>query len=234
MNHRHHEAWTLGADLVDQGRPRLLVIDNYDSFTYNLVQMLAMQRVALEVVRNDQLSVRDVSELAQTGHIQGLILSPGPGRPEAAGICVELLQARIDIPILGVCLGHQAMGYSDSAVIERAAVLMHGKTSQIRYDEHAMFEALPQPFVATRYHSLCIREETLSEQWTALAWSEDDTLMAMVHTSLPYWGFQFHPESILTAEGSQLLSNFVRLVESHSELLLDRPLTTQRQQEECY
>ncbi len=203
------EVWEL-ASMPGARGGRLLIIDNYDSFTYNLVQLLSVTGVDIEVVRNDRLSVDQI--LARGA--DGLVLSPGPGRPEDAGICVELLERRPRLPVLGVCLGHQAMGHAFGARIERASVLMHGKTSEVRFEQHPMFDSLPQPFTATRYHSLCVAPDTLPDTWQRLAWSEEGTLMAMAHRELPYWGVQFHPESVLTEVGPLLLGNFVELVRS--------------------
>ncbi len=228
MSLRRHATWELGAEWASRGRPRLLIVDNYDSFTYNLVQMLAVNKVALEVVRNDLLSAEQVLEQVEQGRVQGLVLSPGPGRPEDAGICADLLKAQPKIPILGVCLGHQAMGFASGAVVDRAPVLMHGKTSSIRFEDHAMFFDIPQPFIATRYHSLRVAEESLPDEWLPLAWSEEGILMAMAHRSLPYWGFQFHPESILTVDGAQLLANFVALTETYDREGQDPETRVQR------
>jgi len=185
----------------------ILMIDNYDSFTFNLVQVLAAAGAEVEVVRNDAHSVEELLALRP----EGIILSPGPGRPEDAGVCVELLHRRPAVPILGVCLGHQALGLAFGAIVERAPRLMHGKTSPIRHLGSGVFANLPNPFEATRYHSLVVREETLSDDLEPLAWSsEDRLLMAMRHRDLPYWGVQFHPESILTGQGKALLGNFLR------------------------
>jgi len=185
----------------------ILLIDNYDSFTYNLVQLLGEAGAEVEVVRNDALDVAQI--LARQP--RGVVLSPGPGRPEDAGVCVDLLAARPELPVLGVCLGHQCLGTSCGARVEGAAELMHGKTSQIRFDEDPLFSALPNPFQATRYHSLTVNPQTVPEELAAIAWSEDGTLMALRHRQLPYWGVQFHPESVLTPEGPILLRNFLTL-----------------------
>jgi len=185
----------------------ILVIDNYDSFTYNLVQLLWSRGLEVEVVRND---LEPASAMLKRGPC-GIILSPGPGRPEDAGICLELLSLRPEVPILGVCLGHQALAMACGAEVSRAAVLMHGKTSQVTHSGAGIFLGLPDPFVATRYHSLDVREDSLPEELVPVAWSEDRTLMAMYHQHYPYWGVQFHPESILTEVGPQLLGNFLEL-----------------------
>ncbi len=185
----------------------ILVIDNYDSFTYNLVQMLGGLGAELEVVRNDVESVPDL--LARDA--AGIVLSPGPGRPENAGVCIDLLRAIPDVPLLGVCLGHQALGSAFGAVVGRAKVLMHGKTSEVEHPGVGLLAGLPSPFVATRYHSLAVEEESLPQSLEPLAWSEDGTLMAMRHRDLPYWGVQFHPESVLTDTGPALLQNFLDL-----------------------
>lgn len=206
--HQKTPIWTLGEQWSAAGHARILVVDNYDSFTYNLVQMLAVFRVTLDVVRNDAMSAEDL--LARDP--DGIVLSPGPGRPEDSGVCLDILRSRPDVSLLGVCLGHQAMAYVDGATVERAPVLMHGKTSAVRFEDHAMFSGLPQPFVATRYHSLCVDESSLPDVYQPLAWSDDGVLMAMAHRDLPYWGVQFHPESVLTPGGAQLLRNFVQAV----------------------
>jgi len=185
----------------------ILVVDNYDSFTYNLVQVLLAEGSAVEVVRNDVASVDDLLALQPVG----ILLSPGPGRPEDAGVCMELIARRAPLPLLGVCLGHQALGAALGAVVERAPRLMHGKTSQVRHDGGGIFSGLANPFEATRYHSLAVREETLPPELEAVAWSDDGTLMGMRHRELPYWGVQFHPESVLTLEGPKLLRNFLAL-----------------------
>jgi anthranilate synthase component II len=192
---------------LGSGAVRVLIIDNYDSFTYNLVQVMSSLDVTLEVVRNDALTVEEALQV----RADALVLSPGPGRPEDAGICVELLARRTDVPILGVCLGHQALGHAFGARVERAPMQMHGKTSWIQTADHPLFEGLPRPFEATRYHSLCVAEETLPAELAPLAWSEDGVLQAMAHRELPYLGVQFHPESVLTAAGPRLLANFVAL-----------------------
>jgi anthranilate synthase/aminodeoxychorismate synthase-like glutamine amidotransferase len=185
----------------------ILVIDNYDSFTYNLVQALATLGARVEVVRNDKESPEDL--LARRP--RGIVLSPGPGRPEDAGVCLGLIERRPPLPLLGVCLGHQALGAAFGATVDRAPVLMHGKTSMVRHGGQGILEALPNPFEATRYHSLEVRESTLPQGLEPLAWSEEGTMMAMRHRELPYWGVQFHPESVLTASGPRLLENFLNL-----------------------
>ena len=185
----------------------ILVVDNYDSFTYNLVQLLLSRGVAVEVVRND---AEEVPELLAR-RPAGIVLSPGPGRPEDAGVCVELLAARPEVPVLGVCLGHQALALTYGGAIDRAARLMHGKTSAVRHRDLGIFEGLPNPFEATRYHSLEVRQEELPAELEAVAWSDDGALMGMRHRRRPYWGVQFHPESVLTTEGPRLIDNFLSL-----------------------
>jgi len=193
----------------------ILMVDNYDSFTYNLVQILAGAGVQVDVVRNDAASVDELLERQPAG----IVLSPGPGRPEGAGVCLELLghlrSAPPGPPILGVCLGHQAIGAALGARIERAPELMHGKTSAVRHDGRDLFADLPNPFEATRYHSLVVAPDTLPEELEATAWSEDGVLQAVRHRELPWWGVQFHPESILTEAGPALLANFLRICEEH-------------------
>jgi anthranilate synthase/aminodeoxychorismate synthase-like glutamine amidotransferase len=185
----------------------ILVVDNYDSFTYNLVQMLLGRGVAVEVVRNDA----DTAEGLLARRPAGIVLSPGPGRPAAAGVCLELLAARPEIPLLGVCLGHQALGEACGAVIEPAQRLMHGKTSRVRHRAVGIFAGLPNPFEATRYHSLEVRQEGLPEELEPVAWSDDGALMGMRHRRRPWWGVQFHPESVLTSDGPRLIDNFLDL-----------------------
>ena len=186
----------------------ILMIDNYDSFTWNLVQMIAAAGEEVQVVRNDAEPV--ASLLARRP--AGIVLSPGPGRPEEAGVCLDLLKARKAVPILGVCLGHQAMGVAFGATVERAPRLMHGKTSPVRHGGQGVFSGLDDPFDATRYHSLCVREETLPDEVEPIAWTTDDgTLMGLRHRELPYWGVQFHPESVLTTSGPRLMENFLAL-----------------------
>jgi anthranilate synthase/aminodeoxychorismate synthase-like glutamine amidotransferase len=184
-----------------------LVIDNYDSFTYNLVQLVRSRGIEVEVVRNDRISVDE----ALSRQPSGLLMSPGPGRPEGAGICLDLVGRLPECPILGVCLGHQVLGQAFGAEIGRAPRLMHGKTSQIRHQGDGLFRGLPNPFEATRYHSLEVRLETLPEELQPLAWSEDGTLQGMRHRDHLYWGVQFHPESILTSAGPQLIDNFLEV-----------------------
>ena len=185
----------------------ILMIDNYDAFTWNLVQMLAGAGARVEVVRNDAAGVDDL--LARGA--AGIVLSPGPGRPEEAGVCVELIRRRAPVPLLGVCLGHQAMGVAFGAVVDRAARLMHGKTSNVRHDGTGVFAGLPDPFVATRYHSLEVKAATLPAELVPRAWSDDGALMGMAHRELPYHGVQFHPESVLTSSGPHLMANFLAL-----------------------
>ncbi len=190
----------------------ILMIDNYDSFTYNLVQLVAATGTEVEVVRNDAASVAELLQRQPSG----IVISPGPGRPEEAGVCLQLFAARPEIPILGVCLGHQALGMAFGARVELAPELMHGKSSPVRLDpdgEDPLFAGMPNPFEAARYHSLEVPAESLSEssggELKALAWSGEATLMAMRHRELPYWGVQFHPESVLTPEGPTLVENFL-------------------------
>jgi anthranilate synthase/aminodeoxychorismate synthase-like glutamine amidotransferase len=188
----------------------ILMVDNYDSFTYNLVQMLSVAGAEVVVLRND---VETVEEMMARGP-SGVVLSPGPGRPENAGVCVDLIRYRPRIPVLGVCLGHQALGVAFGARVDRAARLMHGKTSQVSHQEAGIFADLPNPFEATRYHSLEVRRDSLPSELEALAWSEDGTLMGMKHQELPYWGIQFHPESVLTTTGPRLVANFLAVCQA--------------------
>ncbi len=194
----------------------ILVIDNYDSFTYNLVQYLgelgAEFSVAKEikVFRNDKIDLETVKQLKP----DGIVISPGPGRPEDAGISSELIEKLgQDIPILGVCLGHQAIGQVFGGNVICAPVLMHGKTSAIYHNNEGVFAGLENPFTATRYHSLVIERETIPEVLEITAWVEDGTIMGVRHKEFnQIQGVQFHPESILTDSGKQLLANFLKIL----------------------
>lgn len=185
----------------------ILVIDNYDSFTYNLVQYLGELGQKVRVVRNDEISVSDVGRLNPT-HI---LVSPGPCTPKEAGISVDIIRAYGGkLPILGVCLGHQSLGYAFGGKIIRAKKLMHGKTSQIKHDGKGVFKGLKNPFTATRYHSLVIEKKTCPKDLIITATSEDGEIMGVRHRTLPSLeGVQFHPESILTEGGKDLLRNFL-------------------------
>jgi len=185
----------------------ILVVDNYDSFTYNLVQLLLVAGAEVEVLRNDA----EPAAAMLARRPDGILLSPGPGRPEEAGVMMDLLAARPALPVLGVCLGHQAMGASCGAAVGRAVHLMHGKTSNVRHQGDGIFAGLPDPFEATRYHSLEVKADTLPAELVPTAWADDGTLMAMRHTELPWWGVQFHPESVLTTAGPRLVENFLAL-----------------------
>jgi len=184
----------------------ILVIDNYDSFTYNLVQYLGELGATLEVVRNDALDVEAVARLQP----ERIVISPGPGNPDQAGISLEVIR-RLGptTPTLGVCLGHQSIGQAFGATVARARVQMHGKTSAIRHDGRGVFAGLSNPFTATRYHSLVVLEDTVPADLEISAWSEDGEIMGLRHRRLPIEGVQFHPESILTVEGKRLLANFL-------------------------
>jgi para-aminobenzoate synthetase component II len=184
----------------------LLVIDNYDSFTYNLVQYLGELGQEVRVVRNDEITAGDVAGLAPAN----IVISPGPCTPNEAGISLEVIETYAGkIPILGVCLGHQAIGQAFGGKIVRAARVMHGKTSQISHDGRGVFTGLPNPFQATRYHSLLIERSSVPACLEITAESPDGEIMAVRHTSLPIEGVQFHPESFLTTSGKDLLRNFL-------------------------
>ena len=188
---------------------KLLVVDNYDSFTYNLVQYLAGLGAELAVHRNDAIGLDDVAALAP----DGIVISPGPCTPREAGISVPLIQRFAGtIPILGVCLGHQAIGAAFGGAIVRAPRIMHGKTSPIHHDGRGVFAGLPDPFDATRYHSLVIDPATLPADLERSAWTAEGEIMGVRHRSLFVEGVQFHPESILTLEGKRLLGNFLARV----------------------
>jgi len=186
---------------------RVLVIDNYDSFVYNLVQYLGQLGVECEVRRNDEIGVAEVGRLRPAG----VLLSPGPGTPDRAGIMVDLIKKYAGkIPILGVCLGHQGIGEAFGAVVARAPELLHGKTSEVTHAHAGVLDGLPDPFTATRYHSLAVVESTLPDEIEVTGRTVDSGLvMAMRHRTLPLEGVQFHPESVLTQSGHLLLANWL-------------------------
>ncbi len=187
---------------------RLLLLDNYDSFTWNLAQYLQELGADVRVLLNDQFSVDWIGEQA----FDGVVISPGPGRPEDAGISLALILALAGrVPILGVCLGHQAIAQAYGARIVQAPTLMHGKTSRIEHDGTGLFRGLAQPFEATRYHSLVVEPDSLSDEFDVTARSAEGVIMGIQHRTLPLWGVQFHPESVLTLEGKALLANFLSL-----------------------
>ena len=185
---------------------RVLVIDNYDSFVYNLVQYLGELGADPIVRRHDAVTLDEAAELAP----DAVLVSPGPGRPEDAGVSVEMIRwAAGRIPVLGVCLGHQCIGAAWGARVERAPQVMHGKTSQIHHDGTGLFSGLSSPLEATRYHSLIVEESSLPEELEVVATSDDGLVMGLRHRDLDVEGVQFHPESILTEDGHGLLSNFL-------------------------
>jgi anthranilate synthase/aminodeoxychorismate synthase-like glutamine amidotransferase len=191
---------------------RLLVIDNYDSFTYNLVQYLGELGAELDVVRNDA----EPLEAMLAREPEGVVISPGPGRPEDAGVTVPAVMAfgGRGVPLLGVCLGHQAIGQACGGRVVRARTLMHGKTSRIHHDGRGVFEGLAQDFEATRYHSLVVEAASLPAELEVTAQTDDGEIMGLRHRALAIHGVQFHPESILTGEGKHLLGNFLAICRS--------------------
>jgi anthranilate synthase/aminodeoxychorismate synthase-like glutamine amidotransferase len=185
----------------------ILLIDNYDSFTYNLAQFLGQLGEQLEVRRNDQITLDEIADRKP----QRIVISPGPGEPQNAGICIDVIrQFTGKIPILGVCLGHQAIGYAFGGKVVRAPALMHGKTSRIHHDGKTIFRKLPQDFVATRYHSLIVEKKGFPSEFEISA-ETDGLIMGLRHRKLQLEGVQFHPESVLTEVGMQLLRNFLSL-----------------------
>jgi len=185
----------------------ILLIDNYDSFTYNLAQFLGQLGEQLEVRRNDQITLDQIAAKKP----QRIVISPGPGEPQNAGICIDVIREFTGkIPILGVCLGHQAIGYAFGGKVVRAPALMHGKTSRIHHDTKTIFRKLPQDFVATRYHSLIVQKKGLPRELEISA-ETDGLIMGLRHRKLPLEGVQFHPESVLTEVGMQMLRNFLAL-----------------------
>jgi para-aminobenzoate synthetase component II len=186
----------------------ILLLDNYDSFTYNLAQYLGQMGQQLAVRRNDEITLDEIEEMAP----ERIVISPGPCTPKEAGISVPLIQRFAGkIPILGVCLGHQAIGAAFGGRVIRAAKLMHGKTSEIEHDGRTIFRGLPQPFIATRYHSLIVERKSLPRELEISAETEDGTIMGFRHRKLRVEGVQFHPESVLTGAGFDLLKNFLRI-----------------------
>ena len=193
---------------MPRSRGMILVVDNYDSFTWNLVHYLAELGAETRVVRNDDLTTAEAWALKP----EAVLLSPGPCTPNEAGICLALLDsAPLDMPIFGVCLGHQAMGQAFGGDVIRAKALMHGKTSPIEHGGESVFRGLPSPFTATRYHSLAVKRETLPEVLEVTAWTADGEIMGLAHRTRPIHGVQFHPESIATEHGHDLLANFLDL-----------------------
>lgn len=188
----------------------VLLIDNYDSFTYNLYQYIGEITKDVEVVRNNTVTVEQIKIM----NPEKIVISPGPGKPEDAGICVELVKEIKDIPILGICLGHQAIGYAYGAKIILAPEIKHGKTSTIIHEDRYIFKNLKNPLTAMRYHSLIIERNTIPEDLVITAQTDDGTIMGIRHGKYPVYGLQFHPESIMTEFGKKMIENFLYLNES--------------------
>jgi para-aminobenzoate synthetase component 2 len=185
-------------------RLRILVVDNYDSFVFNLVQYLAQLGADCTVRRNDEV------DAAAAADYDGVLLSPGPGTPERAGVCVDLVRQNAGrTPLLGVCLGHQAIAVAHGGVVERAPELLHGKTSEVRHDGAGLLHGLPSPFTATRYHSLAVRDDSVPAELEVTGRTASGVIMALRHRDQPVEGVQFHPESVLTEGGYQLLGNWL-------------------------
>lgn len=187
----------------------IILIDNYDSFTYNLVQKLGevAPTQQIRVFRNDKITVDEIEELEPT-HI---VISPGPCTPKEGGVSNDIIREFAPrVPLLGVCLGHQCIGFVNGAIVERAERLMHGKTDKIHHDGKAIYEGMPNPFTATRYHSLIIRQGTLPPEFEVTSWTDHDEIMGIRHKTWPLEGVQFHPESFLTEHGDRLLGNFLK------------------------
>jgi anthranilate synthase component 2 len=187
----------------------LLMIDNYDSFTYNLVQYFGILGEEVRVYRNDRIAVAEVQAMAP----DRIVISPGPGDPSKAGVSVDVIREMAGrVPILGVCLGHQAVGYAFGGEIVRAKQIMHGKPSQVHHDGAGIYAGIENPFEATRYHSLVIRKDSLPARFTVNAWTvEDDEIMGVADSETRMYGIQYHPESILTKQGMSVLKNFLEL-----------------------
>jgi anthranilate synthase/aminodeoxychorismate synthase-like glutamine amidotransferase len=188
-------------------QPHVVIVDNYDSFTYNLFQYLAEAGAKVDVYRHDQITVDGIRDLTPT-HV---VISPGPKTPDEAGISLDVIREMAgEVPILGVCLGHQAIGQAFGGVVVRGSEPVHGKTSEIAHDGRTVFAGLPDPMTATRYHSLVVERATLPDVLEVSAWCDGDVIMGLRHRDLPVEGVQFHPESILTGEGRSLLANFLK------------------------
>lgn len=186
----------------------IMMIDNYDSFTYNLVQYFGALGADMKVFRNDKISIAGIRRLKP----KKIVISPGPGRPEDAGIsCAVIKEFSGRIPILGVCLGHQSIGFAYGGRIVNAKKLMHGKTSMIYHNKKTIFKGIPNPFEATRYHSLIVEKKGLPECLEIIAWTKEGEIMGLKHKEYPLWGVQFHPESILTKSGKDILNNFLEI-----------------------
>ncbi|MCX7760848.1 MAG: aminodeoxychorismate/anthranilate synthase component II [Hydrogenothermaceae bacterium] len=191
----------------------ILMIDNYDSFTYNIVQYFYDLGEDVLVKRNDEITIEDIKNMED---VNAIVISPGPCSPNEAGISVDVIKSFKGVyPILGVCLGHQSIGQAFGAKIIKAKCLMHGKTSDIYHNQKGIFEGIPSPFKAVRYHSLVIDESTLTQEIEITARSDDGEIMGIEHKRYPIWGVQFHPESILTEYGKKLLENFLKLSENY-------------------
>jgi anthranilate synthase/aminodeoxychorismate synthase-like glutamine amidotransferase len=203
-----HRACNEEGRLRESERVKLLIIDNYDSFTYNLVQLFGEMDVDLTVKRNNEISIDEIEKLKP----DRICISPGPGRPENAGISSDLIrELGPKLPILGVCLGHQCIAQAFGGEVVRAERLMHGKTSKIHHQSGGIFKDLAEPLEATRYHSLIVRRESLPDSLKITAETDDGEIMGLQHRQFPIHGVQFHPESILTTEGRKLLTNFLRV-----------------------
>lgn len=204
----------------------ILVIDNYNSFTFNLVQALLAAGAEVRVVRNDAMDARAIADLASdpASGLRGIVVSPGPGDPSSAGVSVEAIRIAADrgLPLLGVCLGMQSMAVAFGGTVVRAPTLVHGEASTVRHDGAGLLSGMPDPFRAARYHSLCVDEATLPVDLVVTARSEEDGVaMGIRHVRLPLEGVQFHPESVLTPDGPHLLANFLRLAGEGSAARLD-------------
>jgi para-aminobenzoate synthetase component 2 len=186
---------------------RILVVDNYDSFVFNLVQYLYQLGAVCEVVRNDEITAESVT----AADYDGVLLSPGPGTPEEAGVCVAMVHrcAGIGLPVFGVCLGLQSIAVAYGAVVGRAPELLHGKTSAVLHEDGGVFAGLPSPLTATRYHSLAVERDTVPAELAVTAWTDSGVLMGLRHRDLPVEGVQFHPESVLTEGGHRMLANWL-------------------------
>ena len=193
-------------------RIQLLMVDNYDSFTYNIVQYFGELGADVTVVRNDDITVEEIERRVQAGQVDRLVISPGPCSPAEAGVSVAAIQRLAGkVPILGVCLGHQSIGAAFGGTIVRAQELMHGKTSPITTTQEGVFAGLPKQFTVNRYHSLAIERASCPSCLKVTAWTDDGEIMGVKHTSLPVEGVQFHPESILTEHGHAILNNFITI-----------------------